>query len=207
MQNMFRCIGIYGIIAGNSFLIVPLVCVIEKHIEKRIKREKVIYAVDRFVVLSAIIFYRIDIKTIVLSPRELMKKKGVQDAVKNRVRITINGKSFTLMGQESEEQIKQVADYIEQKIQEIRLTSKAVALDSSLAYVLTAINVADDYFKEVEKNICLEGDIENLRLEEIAAQAEKEKQTEQIRQLQQEKTKIEEAQKTKINQKDSEISR
>ncbi|MBM6828209.1 cell division protein ZapA [Anaerotignum lactatifermentans] len=85
--------------------------------------------------------------------------------VKNKVRITIDGKSFTLMGNESEEHMQSVAAYIDQKMREIRQTSQSVSLDSSLAYVLTSINVADDYFKEVERSLSLEAELDELKLQ------------------------------------------
>lgn len=77
--------------------------------------------------------------------------------MKNRVKISIDGKSFTLVGEETEEHMRQVAEYIDQKMMEIRQKAVAVTLDSSLAYVLTSINVADDYFKEKAYTAELEG--------------------------------------------------
>ncbi len=77
--------------------------------------------------------------------------------MKNRVKISIDGKSFTLVGEESEEHMRQVAAYIDGKMTEIREKAVAVTLDSSLAYVLTSINVADDYFKEKAYTAELEG--------------------------------------------------
>lgn len=85
-------------------------------------------------------------------------------AVNNKVKITIDGKSFTLMGPETEEHMMQVAGYIDQKMMEIRKNSKAVAIDSSLAYILTSINVANDYFKEVKHQLEQEDCIEDLLL-------------------------------------------
>ena len=85
--------------------------------------------------------------------------------VKNKVRITIDGKSFTLMGNETEEHMQNVAAYIDQKMREIRKTAQSVSLDSSLAYVLTSINVADDYFKEVERSLALEAEVDELKLQ------------------------------------------
>lgn len=85
--------------------------------------------------------------------------------MKNKVKITIDGKTFTLMGQESEEHMQDVASYIDTKMQEIRQNSKAVANDTSLAYVLTSINVADEYFKSLEHNFALQKMIEILRSE------------------------------------------
>ncbi len=68
--------------------------------------------------------------------------------MKNRVKITIDGKNFTLVGEETEEHMREVASYIDKKMAEVRQKAAVVALDASLAYVLTSINVADDYFKE-----------------------------------------------------------
>ena len=94
--------------------------------------------------------------------------------MKNRVKISIDGKSFTLVGEETEEHMRQVAEYIDQKMLEIRQKAVAVTLDSSLAYVLTSINVADDYFKEKAYTAELEGRLSGMtaRAKELAARLE-----------------------------------
>ena len=94
--------------------------------------------------------------------------------MKNRVKISIDGKSFTLVGEETEEHMRQVAEYIDQKMAEIRQKAVAVTLDSSLAYVLTSINVADDYFKEKAYTAELEGRLSGMtaRAKELAARLE-----------------------------------
>ena len=101
--------------------------------------------------------------------------------MKNRVKISIDGKSFKLVGEETEEHMRQVAEYIDQKMTEIRQKAVAVTLDSSLAYVLTSINVADDYFKEKAYTAELEGRLLGMttRAQELAQkleEAEKAKQ-------------------------------
>ncbi|MCX8130798.1 MAG: cell division protein ZapA [Clostridia bacterium] len=69
-------------------------------------------------------------------------------AEKNKVDIRIAGKEYTLVGSESDEYIQKVGLYIDKKMNEImRINSK---LSTSMAAVLTAINVADDYFKAHE---------------------------------------------------------
>ena len=90
--------------------------------------------------------------------------------MKNRVKISIDGKSFTLVGEETEEHMRQVAEYIDRKMVEIRQKAVAVTLDSSLAYVLTSINVADDYFKEKAYTAELEGRLIGMtaRVQELA---------------------------------------
>ena len=94
--------------------------------------------------------------------------------MKNRVKISIDGKSFTLVGEETEEHMRQVAEYIDHKMTEIRQEAVAVTLDSSLAYVLTSINVADDYFKEKAYTAELEGRLSGMtaRAKELAARLE-----------------------------------
>lgn len=94
--------------------------------------------------------------------------------MKNRVKISIDGKSFTLVGEETEEHMRQVAEYIDQKMMEIRQKAVAVTLDSSLAYVLTSINVADDYFKEKAYTAELEGRLIGMtaRAQELADRLE-----------------------------------
>ncbi|WP_304509085.1 cell division protein ZapA [Anaerotignum sp.] len=92
--------------------------------------------------------------------------------MKNRIKISVDGKSFTLMGEETESHMQAVAEYIHEKITEVRRNAAAVKMDASLAYVLTAINVADDYYKEMEKNAELEGRNLGLttRLKEMVSQ-------------------------------------
>ncbi|MBQ2411825.1 MAG: cell division protein ZapA [Anaerotignum sp.] len=94
--------------------------------------------------------------------------------MKNRVKISIDGKSFTLVGEETEEHMRQVAAYIDQKMAEIRQKAVAVTLDSSLAYVLTSINVADDFFKEKAYTAELEGRLTGMaaRMQELSDRLE-----------------------------------
>lgn len=91
--------------------------------------------------------------------------------MKNKVKVSIDGKSFTLVGEEPEEHIRQVAAYIDGKMAEIREQSTAVSIDTGLAYVLTSINVADDYFKEKNYAAELEGRLIGLtaRVQELVS--------------------------------------
>lgn len=91
--------------------------------------------------------------------------------MKNRVKISIDGKSFTLVGEETEDHMRQVAAYIDEKMTEVRQNAAAVTLDASLAYVLTSINVADDYFKEKAYTAELEGRLIGMtaRAQELTA--------------------------------------
>ncbi|WP_026073782.1 cell division protein ZapA [Acetivibrio cellulolyticus] len=78
-------------------------------------------------------------------------------AERNKVEVRIGGKDYTLVGVESEEYMQKVALYIDKKMNEImRINNK---LSTSMASVLSAINVADDYFKAYENVINLNKDL------------------------------------------------
>ena len=83
---------------------------------------------------------------------------------KNKTKITIDGKVFKLTGEESEEYMKMVAAYIDEKIAEIKATPNARFLNVGMRSILTSINIADDYFKEVEKNKALSEEIIKLKM-------------------------------------------
>lgn len=72
---------------------------------------------------------------------------------KNKVELRIAGKDYSVVGTEPVEYIHRVGLYVDRKMTEIlRLNNK---LSTSLAAVLTAINVVDDLFKckESEHNL------------------------------------------------------
>jgi len=111
-----------------------------------------------FRAFKCILWYNISIKM------EILHIGGLKMADKSRVKIVIGGKNLTLMGYETEEHIKNVAAYIEEKLRTIK-SNASRSLDASLTFVLTSINVADDYFKEVDKNKGLQEKIEILEQE------------------------------------------
>ena len=121
--------------------------------------------------------------------KQRAKDEGVSQ-VKNKTKITIDGKSFTLMGQESEEHMQQVAAYIDRKMQEIRRNSKAVAVDSSLAYILTSINVADDYFKELQQTLEMQKCLDDAQMQIIAERTQREQLEEQLEKIERDITKL-----------------
>ncbi|MFZ5989161.1 MAG: cell division protein ZapA [Bacillota bacterium] len=82
---------------------------------------------------------------------------------KNKVDVRIAGKDYTLVGVESEEYIQKVALYIDKKMNAIMRTNNK--LSTSMASVLSAINVADDYFKAHESVISLSKEVKDLKEE------------------------------------------
>ena len=102
-------------------------------------------------------------------------KELILVADKNKVDVRIGGKDYTLVGVESEEYMQRVALYIDKKINEImRVNSK---LSTSMASVLTAINVADDYFKAYDNVIGLNKEIKAANEEIVRLKDENRKLT------------------------------
>lgn len=75
-------------------------------------------------------------------------------AEKNRVEVRIAGKDYILVGSDTDEYIQKIALYVDKKMNEIMKANHK--LSTSMAAVLTALNVADDYFKSLENS----GDLE-----------------------------------------------
>lgn len=82
---------------------------------------------------------------------------------KNKVVIRIAGNDYTLVGVESDEYMQKIGLYIDKKMNEIMFRNNR--LSTSLAAVLTALNVADDYFKCRENEDLMSKEKETLRAE------------------------------------------
>ena len=90
---------------------------------------------------------------------------------KNKVELRIAGKDYTIVGTESEEYIQRIGLYIDRKMNEVMRTNNK--LSTSMAAVLTAMNVADDYFKCYESEAHLKK--EQKKLQEQLAELKEEK--------------------------------
>ena len=93
---------------------------------------------------------------------------------KNKVEVRIAGKDYTLVGAEPDEYIQKVGLYIDRKMSEIMRHNNK--LSTSMAAVLTAINVADDFFKAREAE-------NNLKKENKQAQEEIQRLKEELKRL------------------------
>lgn len=76
---------------------------------------------------------------------------------RNKVTVKIAGKEYTLVGVESDEYIQKVGLYIDKKMNEIMIRNST--LSTSLAAVLSALNVADDFFKTRESEYRLKQEL------------------------------------------------
>lgn len=65
----------------------------------------------------------------------------------NKVSVTIGGRDFTLVITDEVGYAQKVANYVDQKVCEIMDESRVSLTDGAL---LTALNLADDYFKASE---------------------------------------------------------
>lgn len=74
---------------------------------------------------------------------------------KRKINVTIDGRSFTVVGTEDEGYIKSLADYVDQKIK--NLANKNDKLSQTMAATLAALNIADELAKINGKLKELEG--------------------------------------------------
>ncbi len=93
---------------------------------------------------------------------DVAKEKGmVILADKNKVEIRIAGKDYRLVGIESDEYIQKIGLYIDKKMNEILRQNNS--LSTSMAAVLTAVNVADDLMKMRERDDINRKEIKSLQ--------------------------------------------
>ena len=104
-------------------------------------------------------------------------------AEKNHVQVMIEGKLMTLVGPESPEYMKSVAEYIEEKNKEIRSGENGRKMNVAMASILTSINVADDYFKEKSKRENIQTEFEILKEKLSETESELEEARKEIEQL------------------------
>ena len=73
--------------------------------------------------------------------------------MKNRVTVTIAGQEYTLVATEDQGYVEKVAQHVDAQMKRVLEGARVSLVDGA---VLTAVNIADEYFKEVEAS-------ENLR--------------------------------------------
>lgn len=74
--------------------------------------------------------------------------RGVRLQMKEKVEVIIAGKKYTVVGVETPEYMQRVAEYVNEKMQLLLDANSQLTMEG--AAVLTAINVADDFFKAEE---------------------------------------------------------
>ena len=82
---------------------------------------------------------------------------------KTRVDVLIAGKTYTISGYESDEYIQRVGLYVDRKMTEVLKSNNT--LSTSISAVLTALNIADDYFRTYENELNFKKEIITSKLE------------------------------------------
>lgn len=67
--------------------------------------------------------------------------------MRNRVSVVIAGQEYTLVATEEEGYMQKVAAHVDAKVREVLDGAKVSMVDGA---VLAAVNITDEYFKEVE---------------------------------------------------------
>lgn len=97
-----------------------------------------------------------------VSIRKKRSKTGADSlADKNKVTVRIAGNEYVLSGAESPEYIQRVALFVDRKLQEI--SRKNHTLSTSMASVLTSINMADEMFRLSESSNKTEYELTELQ--------------------------------------------
>ena len=68
----------------------------------------------------------------------------------NKVKVKIYGQEYTIAGDMSKEEIIQVAAHVDMKMQEISETAKSAGAVPANVAILSAINIASEYFKTLD---------------------------------------------------------
>ncbi len=70
---------------------------------------------------------------------------------KNYAQVLIGGKIYTLGGMEDENYLQKVASYINEKMSEMKRREGFMKQSQEYQAVMLELNIADDYFKAVER--------------------------------------------------------
>ena len=86
----------------------------------------------------------------------------------NKVKVKIYGQEYVIVGEKTKEEIIQVAAHVDMKMQEVTEAAKAAGVVPSNIAVLSAVNIASEYFQVLEEmeelkrmNIQLEKDAQH----------------------------------------------
>jgi len=102
--------------------------------------------------------------------------------MQNRVTVTVGGLNYTLLAVEDENYVHRVAAYVNDRLKQ---TSKAGGASQMDCAVLTAINIADERFKEQEASENLRRQLKDLVEENNKLKAELSEAKREIFKLQQ----------------------
>ena len=79
----------------------------------------------------------------------------------NKVNVRIYGQEYTISGEKSRDQIIKIADYVDSRMNE--LAKRIPGGPAAALAVLSAVNIAEEYFDELRKQNQYENEISRLR--------------------------------------------
>ena len=82
---------------------------------------------------------------------------------KNKVVIHVMGHDYPLLTDQAPEQVQRVARYVDRKMREVAITTRA---SESAVAVLSSITLADELFRAQDENIRLKKELEKLQAEQ-----------------------------------------
>lgn len=116
---------------------------------------------------------------------------------KNKTKVLIGGKIFTLGGYESEEYLQKVASYLNNKISDLTALQGYNRQSADIRSIMLSLNIADDYFKargqaEVfeEDSQSKDKELYDLKNDLIASQIQLERLREDYEKLQRERDRL-----------------
>lgn len=79
---------------------------------------------------------------------------------KNDIKVIINNKQYTISGYESEEYLQKLALFLNSKYTELSKEAGYKHLDATHKNLMVQLNLADEYYKMVEKKEDVEKELE-----------------------------------------------
>lgn len=79
----------------------------------------------------------------------------------NKLTVKLDGREYTIVSEESREYILEISDVVNKKLTEVKLRNSK--LSTSMAALLVALNIADEFRKSEIKQAELEKEIEELK--------------------------------------------
>lgn len=84
---------------------------------------------------------------------------------KNKVVIHLMGRDYSLLTDQSADKVQRVAQYVDRKMREVAITTRA---GDSMVSTLTAITLADELFRAQDENVRLKRELAARQPEEKA---------------------------------------
>lgn len=81
---------------------------------------------------------------------------------KNKVVIHLMGHDYSLLTEQSPEQVQREAQYVDRKMREMAITTRA---SDSMVAMLTSMTLADELFRAQDENVRLKRELAKLQSE------------------------------------------